>query len=138
MAKLTDKQKKHIIAELVEGRSIRALAKKYNVSTTTIQRIKNNNDEVKQKVTQKKESNTKDILEHMDKKKNIVCSIIDEYLVALTDSKRLKNSSTREVATVLGILIDKFATPSTESDKNNGILDEMNEYFRRKNAKNAE
>ena len=39
MAKLTDKQRKKIIAESVNGSSIRALAAKYGVSTTTIQRV---------------------------------------------------------------------------------------------------
>ena len=123
MAKLTDMQKKNIIVGLVEGQSIRALAKKYNVSTTTIQRIKNNNDEVTQKVTQKKEENTKSILEHMDKKKDVVCEIIDEYLLALTDPERLKESGTREIATALGIIIDKFTKASGERDT--GQIDEI-------------
>lgn len=56
----------------------------------------------------KKEENTKSILEHMDKKKDLVCEIIDGCLSALADPNRLKTSNTREIATALGIIIDKF------------------------------
>lgn len=54
MAKLTDKQRKKIIAESVNGSSIRALAAKYQVSTTTIQRVLKSDAELTQKVAQKK------------------------------------------------------------------------------------
>lgn len=54
MAKLTDKQRKKIIAESVNGSSIRALAAKYGVSTTTIQRTLKSDNDLKQKVAQKK------------------------------------------------------------------------------------
>lgn len=54
VAKLTDKQRKKIIAESVNGSSIRALAAKYGVSTTTIQRTLKSDNDLKQKVAQKK------------------------------------------------------------------------------------
>ncbi len=62
MAKLTDKQRKKIIAESVNGSSIRALAAKYGVSTTTIQRVLKSDTTLTQKVTQKKAENTASIL----------------------------------------------------------------------------
>ena len=77
MAKrLTDKEKKKIIADRVDGMSIRQLSKKYKVSTTTIQRIIHGNPEITQMVTQKKEQNTADILAYMDTKKEKVCKFI--------------------------------------------------------------
>lgn len=54
MAKLTDKQRKKIIAESVNGSSIRALAAKYGVSTTTIQRVLKSDTTLTQKVAQKR------------------------------------------------------------------------------------
>ena len=57
MAKLTDKQRKKIIAESVNGSSIRALAAKYGVSTTTIQRVLKSDTTLTQKVAQKKAEN---------------------------------------------------------------------------------
>lgn len=62
MAKLTDKQRKKIIAEHIEGASIRALASKYKVSTTTIQRTIHGDTDFAQKVTEKKEANAKQVL----------------------------------------------------------------------------
>ena len=40
MAKLTDKERKMILAELTMGSSIRACASKYHTSVGTVQRIK--------------------------------------------------------------------------------------------------
>lgn len=81
MAKLTDKQRKKIIAESVNGSSIRALAAKYGVSTTTIQRTLKSDNDLKQKVAQKKAENTASILAFMDSKKNDVCGLIDKLLI---------------------------------------------------------
>lgn len=106
--RLTDRQKKQILAELIEGVSIRALAKKYGVSTTTIQRIKKSDTELAQKVTLKKEQNTIDILQHMESKKDLVCELIDEYLLWLMDPKKLKASTLSQISTALGTVIDKF------------------------------
>ena len=62
MAKLTDKQKKKIIAESVNGSSMTALAKKYGVSTATIHRVVHGDEKLKEKVEQKKAENTVSIL----------------------------------------------------------------------------
>lgn len=54
MAKLTDKQRKKIIADRADGATLRALARKYHVSDTTIRRTLHNNPEVAEKVARKK------------------------------------------------------------------------------------
>ena len=98
MAKLTDKQRKKIIAESVNGSSIRALAAKYGVSTTTIQRVLKSDTTLTQKVAQKKAENTASILAFMDSKKNDVCGLIDKLLAAMGN----------QLATAMGIVIDKY------------------------------
>lgn len=135
--KLTDRQIKNIIAARAEGESLASLSRKYKVSVNTIKNYCNSDAEFAQKCKQKKQENTESVLKHMEKKAEIVCEILDKYLIALADPARIENSGTREIATALGILIDKFSKVSADSDKNNGILDEMNEYFRRKNEKNV-
>src|SRR5699024_438620 len=107
-ARLTDKQKKEIIADRADDMSIRQLADKYKVSTTTIQRVIKENPEVTQIVTQKKEENTADILAFMDGKKQDVCAIISLYLEYLQDLNKLDRASIQSIATSLGIIIDKF------------------------------
>lgn len=108
MAKLTDKQRKKIIAESVNGSSIRALASKYGVSTTTIQRVLKSDTELTQKVAQKKAENTVSILAFMDSKKNDVCGLIDKLLAAMADDEKLAAATVNQLATAMGIVIDKY------------------------------
>lgn len=111
MAKhLTDLQKKKIIADRVENMSIRQLAQKHKVSTTTIQRVIKENPELTQIITQKKEQNTADILSFMEGKKQDVCDIISLYLEYLKDTSKLDRASVQSIATSLGIVIDKFTS----------------------------
>ena len=109
MAKhLTDREKKKIIADYVELESYKAVAKKHNVSATTVKNTVLKNNESVKKCEQKKEQNTADILEFMDKKKDDVCSIISLYLSELQNSDKLQRASIQSIATSLGIVIDKF------------------------------
>lgn len=125
MAKrLTDKEKKKIIADRVDGMSIRQLSKKYKVSTTTIQRIIHGNPEITQMVTQKKDENTADILAFMDGKKQDVCDIISLYLEYLKDPDKLKRASVQSIATSLGIIIDKF-TKDAEKQADTSLFENI-------------
>ena len=109
MAKhLTDREKKKIIADYVELESYNAVAKKHNISATTVKNTVLKNNESVKKCEQKKEQNTADILEFMDKKKDDVCSIISLYLSELQNSDKLQRASIQSIATSLGIVIDKF------------------------------
>lgn len=123
MAKLTDKQRKKIIAESVNGSSIRALAVKYGVSTTTIQRVLKSDTELTQKVAQKKAENTVSILAFMDSKKNDVCALIDKLLAAMADDDKLAAATVNQLATAMGIVIDKYtaneAFKSSDTKENN-------------------
>jgi hypothetical protein len=113
MAKhLTDKQRKRIIADRSEGMSIRQLAKKYKCSTTTIQRTLNSYPEMTQLVTQKKEENTRDMLEYMDAKKQDAMKFVDLAMQEMTTDKKLQRASVQALATSIGIIIDKFTATS--------------------------
>lgn len=108
MAKLTDKQKKKIIAESVNGSSMTALAKKYGVSTATIHRVVHGDEKLKEKVEHKKAENTVSILAFMDSKKNDVCGLIDKLLAAMGDEDKLAAATVNQLATAMGIVIDKY------------------------------
>lgn len=108
MAKLTDKQKKKIVAESVNGSSMTALAKKYGVSTATIHRVVHGDEKLKEKVEQKKAENTVSILAFMDSKKNDVCGLIDKLLAAMGDEDKLAAATVNQLATAMGIVIDKY------------------------------
>ena len=99
-ARLTDKQKKKIIADYVE--------KKNKVSKDSVRRTVMNSNDFAQKAQHKKEENTADILSYMDRQKERVCDIIDIALETLPE-KIINARTASEVTTALGTLIDKFA-----------------------------
>ena len=109
--RLTDKQKKKIVADYIELGSYRAVSRKHNVSVPTVKRVCESNSDTLQKVTQKRDENTAEILAHMDGKKAVVNEIIDTYLAALLDPIKIKRATPAQLTTALGTLIDKFTDP---------------------------
>ena len=79
-ARLTDRQKKKIIADYVQSGSYNAAAKMNSVSHQTVKRIIDQSPETSKKIQQKKEENTADILKYMEHQKSGVCDILDIYL----------------------------------------------------------
>lgn len=60
MAKLTDKERKMILAELTMGSSIRACASKYHTSVGTVQRIKHeSSDEIRRRLRKRTQKTRK-------------------------------------------------------------------------------
>lgn len=110
--KLTDKQKKKIIADYMENGNYRETARINSVAVDTVRRIilknKNNQDFVK-KSAEKKEENTKDILEYMDNIAEKQKKIIDLSLEVL--EQKLSNpdlfTNVKDVVTVYGVIFDK-------------------------------
>ena len=116
MAKLTDKQRKQIIADKSEGLSLRKLAAKYNVSSTTIHRVLKSDPETEQIVSHKKEQNTADILSHMETKRDKVCEVIDIALDVLPQ-KIYDAKTASDVTTALGTLIDKWTAANKQGNQ---------------------
>lgn len=129
MAKLTDKQRKKIIAEYVEGgTSQRKLAEKYHVSPYLIRSILNGDKNLAQKISHKKEENTASVLAFMDSKKNDVCGLIDKLLAAMGDEDKLAAATVNQLATAMGIVIDKYTareTPQSSGAKKNNLLEAL-------------
>lgn len=118
MAKhLTDRQKKRIIADYATLENYSAVARKYKVSVDTVKRVVLRDPKTAEKTRQKRDENTADILEYMEKQKDDVCNLIGLYVKALQDPDRLKRASVQSIATSLGIIIDKFTKVPTEIDK---------------------
>lgn len=107
-ARLTDKQKKKIIADYMENGSYRATARMNGVSDDTVRRVVLSDDEILQKAAQKKEQNTMDMLAYMDSRKEQAQGVIDDYLKALANPEKIEAAKLSEIATALGIVVDKF------------------------------
>lgn len=110
-ARLTDRQKKKIVADYLELGSYNAAAKLNGVSNHTVKRVVLEVPEISEKVKQKKEENTADILAYMESKRNAVCDIIEVGLSVLPDKIKTAKSAS-EVTTALGTLIDKWSAVS--------------------------
>ena len=106
-ARLTDKQKKKIVADYLESGSYRATGRKNGIADGTVKRVVLDCGDIEQKVAQKKEENTADILAYMESRRQAVCDIIEVGLEVLPDKIRLSNRAS-DVTTAMGTLIDKW------------------------------
>ena len=132
-ARLTDKQKKKIIADYIQLESYNAAAKLNGVSKDTVKRVVRNCADFAQKAQQKKEENTADIIEYMERQHKIVCKLLDRYLEELENLDKIEAAGLREIATTMAILIDKYTadnvrtpdTPEAEDDALTASLKEL-------------
>jgi hypothetical protein len=106
--RLTDKQKKKIIADYVQLQNYTKTAKLNDVAESTVRKIVKNNPDCANQCDIKKEQNTQDMLSYMDSKKERVQEIIDVYLGVLTDPEKLEGATLQQITTALGTLIDKW------------------------------
>ena len=106
-AQLTDIQKKKIVVDYLECQSVNLTAKRNGVSWATTKKVLDGAGDIKEKLEQKKEENTADILAYMESRRQAVCDIIEVGLSVLPE--KIQNArSAAEVTTALGTLIDKF------------------------------
>lgn len=108
-ARLTDRQKKKILADYLESGSYRATARKNNVNASTVKRIVKASDDFEQKAAQKKEEVAADVLAYMDAHKDLVCSFIGKGLEMLNDPEKLASANLSQITTAMGTVIDKWA-----------------------------
>ena len=128
-ARLTDKQKKKIVADYLETESYNATAKMNGVADTTVKRVVEDCRDFKKKAEQKKKQNTLDMLAFMDSRKEKMQDAIDLHLKALMSPKKIEEAGLSQIATSFGILVDK-ATKNTASgndslNKLDGLLKEF-------------
>jgi len=105
----TDKEKRKYIADYVATGSYRAVAAKYGVAQSTVKAAVLSDPQFERKCAEKKSADARAILTHMDARRSKVCQIIDRYLDELLDVEQFDKLTPAQVATAMGILIDKFA-----------------------------
>ena len=108
-ARLTDRQKKKILADYVQTNNYCATAKINGVSATTVKNLVRANADIVGKCEQKKEENTADVMEYMNDHKDLVCSFIGKGLEMLNDPEKLAAANLSQITTAMGTLIDKWA-----------------------------
>ena len=109
--KLTDKQKKKIIADFVENNNYSETARMNNVSEYTVRKLckDDDNKEIKEKIEQKKVENTKSMLEMITETNNKRLQVISKLVNAIDDKAEKIDAFTnvKDLASAYGIMIDK-------------------------------
>lgn len=123
-SKLTDKERKQILAHYAETQNYAETARLAGVSRTTVQRVVKNMPNVGEIVQQKKEQNTKDVLGFMQTQKDTVCKLVKSYLDAMLDPEKIAKANVVQLATALGILIDKF-TAQDEKPADTSLMEAL-------------
>lgn len=129
-ARLTDRQKKKIIADYQELGSYNAVAKVNGVSDKTVRSIILKNPEITEKFEEKKKQNTLDMLAFMDSRKRKMQEAIDLHLKALTDPDKINGAALSHVATSFGIIVDKATKNTASSNESLNKLDNLLKEFR--------
>lgn len=123
MPRLTDKQRKLIIADYVDCGSYNAVAKRHKVSVNTVKKTVQSDSESAQKCKQKKEENKKDMIDFLESRKIKAMAFVDLALDNMLDPLRITATPTNQLATSMAIVIDKFGGLSSKSD--DGILPDI-------------
>lgn len=127
MAKLTDKQKKKIIADYVETQNYSETARRNNVSDVTVKDVVTKDETTLKKLEQKKEENTINILDEMDNTKNKRIKLLSKMVDKMDD--KLENidmfTNIKDLSMAYGIMIDKelkFAEMSKYKQDNDLLI----------------
>ena len=111
MAKLTDKQKKKIIADYIETQNYCETARMNNVNESTVRRIIKDEDyeEIARKSEEKKQENTKSTIDYMQSQHETKKRILDKILKAIEQKSDNIDMFTniKDLATAYGIIVDK-------------------------------
>lgn len=129
-ARLTDRQKKKIVADYLECQSVNLAAKRNGVSWDSAKKALEEAGEIEKKLEQKKDENTADILAYMESQRGLVCEIIGKGLTALNDPEKLAEATPAQITTALGTLIDKWASISggpADKVKEDGLSQSLRE-----------
>ena len=86
--KLTDIQKKKIVADYIENQNYRETARINNVDRETVKKLVNEDKELIQKLAIKKEENTQTTLEYMQSQHETKKRILDKLLKAIEEKSR--------------------------------------------------
>lgn len=121
MAKLTDKEKKKIIADYINNQNYSETGRMNNVSDMTVKRIVEKEKDVLEKVEQKRKENTQSTIEYMQTQHETKKRILDKILKAIETKAEDVDMFTniKDLATAYGIILDKeLKVLELQQDKN--------------------
>ena len=125
--KLTDKQKKKIIADYIKNQNYRETARMNGVCVNSVRNIVASNKDIENKLTQKFEEDTQSTIEYMQSQSMTKNRIIKKLLKAIeTKSENVDMfTNIKDLAMAYGILVDKelkiLEIQKSKQEMNNGL-----------------
>jgi hypothetical protein len=107
--RLTDKQKKKIVADYVQLQSYARASKLNDVAESTVRKIVKDNPKCADLCAQKKEQNTQDMLSYLGSKSVEAQDLLGLYLKAMADPDKIAEATLPQLSTAFGTIVDKFA-----------------------------
>lgn len=126
--RVTDKDRIKILKDYEECQNIREVARKYKDkwSYETIRNIIKSDNEISQKLSQKKQECIETTLEHMEKQHDLKISVLDKLLKGIelkaNDLTKIDKLNIKDLATAYGIILDK-ELKVLELKRNNGNIE---------------
>lgn len=125
--KLTDKQKKKIIADYIKNQNYRETARINGVCVNSVRNIVASDKDIEKKLTQKFEEDTQSTIEYMQSQSMTKNRIINKLLKAIeTKSENVDMfTNIKDLAMAYGILVDKelkiLEIQKSKQEMNNGL-----------------
>lgn len=107
-AKIKESVEKQIVADYLETGSYRETARNFGVSDSTVKRIVADSSDFERMLAEKRKKDTEDVLHFMERKREVVCEIIEKGLNVLNDEEKLASATPAQITTAIGTLIDKW------------------------------
>lgn len=126
--KLTDLEKKKIIADYVETQNYSETARRNKVADVTVKDVVAKEKEVTKILEQKKIENTQSTIEYMNTQHETKKRILDKILAAIEDKADNLDMFTniKDLATAYGIILDKELKVLELQRANNANKEEFN------------
>ena len=127
--RLTDKQKKKIVADYVQLQSYARAAKLNDVAESTVRKIVKDNPKCADLCALKKEQNTQDMLSYLEGKREEAQNLLGLYMQAMADPEKIAEATLPQLSTAFGTIVDKFAMLGDRGDTeapDDGLLDALN------------
>ena len=79
------------------------------MAPNTVKKLVTADGEFAQTVSDAKNAQARDILSYMEGQRDAVCTVIGNALEVLSSKEKMEEASPSQIATAMGILIDKWA-----------------------------
>lgn len=116
--KKVDDQTRAMIVAALTVESAENVAKAFHVAPSTVYRIQASEPMLKELAKQKKEDAVKSMEAFMDGMRNQAQAFIEKALVSISSEAKLEAATLSQIATAMGIVIDKWGKVQAMSEGN--------------------